>query len=173
MFHSILVAVDGSRSAAKALEKAIELARSEGARLTLIAVAAPLRLPIATGTYVAPLPGEDDLVRQAERTVERAEALVPEDIPVSTVVRRGPVAKAIVERIEAGEHDLVIMGSHGRGPVRSLVLGSVSNAVLARSPVPVLIVRGSSAPEPDEPCRDESRVTSTVPSREPAGAGPR
>jgi nucleotide-binding universal stress UspA family protein len=141
MFRSILVAVDGSRSAAKALATAIEVARSEGARLTLISVAAPPRWRIATGPYVAPLPSEEDLERQAEEVVERAEALVPEDVPVSTVVRKGPAAKAILERVQAGEHDLVIMGSRGRGPACSLLLGSVSRAVLAHSPVPVLIAR--------------------------------
>jgi nucleotide-binding universal stress UspA family protein len=70
---------------------------------------------------------------------------VPEDVPVSTVVRRGPVAKAILNRIETGEHDLVVVGSRGLGPTGSLILGSVSRAVLARSPVPVLVAPALSA----------------------------
>ena len=83
--------------------------------------------------------------------VERAEALVPEDVPVSTVVRRGPAAEAILERVETGEHDLVVMGSRGLGQAGALLLGSVSRAVLAHSPVPVLIARARTARAREEP----------------------
>jgi nucleotide-binding universal stress UspA family protein len=137
-----LVALDGSGSARRALEEAIELARREGARLTLISVAVPPRWRFMS-PYVLPYPTEADLEREARSILDRAEALVPDDVSVSTVVRRGPVAKAILDRVTAGEHDLVVMGSHGRGPVRALLLGSVSRAVAAHSPVPVRIVRAS------------------------------
>lgn len=96
MFRSILVAVDGSRAATRALEEAIDVARGEGARLTLISVAAPPRLQL-TGPYAVPFPSEDALEREAEQLLERAEALVPEDVPVSTVVRRGP-ARGVARR---------------------------------------------------------------------------
>jgi nucleotide-binding universal stress UspA family protein len=138
MFRSILVAVDGSRAARKALEESIDLARGEGARLTLISVAAPPRWRVA-GTYALPFPSESELEREAQSIVDRAEALVPDDVPVSTVVRRGQPAKAILDRVECGEHDLVVMGSRGLGRAGSLLLGSVSRTVLAHSPVPVLI----------------------------------
>lgn len=141
MFHSILVAVDGSRAAGHALLEAIDLARREGARLTLITVAAPPRFRIAIPPYIVPFVSNDELEQEARKIVERAEALVPEDVPVSTVVRRGSAAKAILERVVAGEHDLVVMGSRGLGATGSLILGSVSRAVLAQSPVPVQIVR--------------------------------
>jgi nucleotide-binding universal stress UspA family protein len=145
MFRSILVAVDGSREAAKALEEAVDLARSEGARLTLISVAELPRWRFSGFPLAVPFPDEAELVREAERIVEQAEELVPEDVPVSTVVRRGPVAKAILKRVETGEHDLVVVGSRGLGPTGSLILGSVSRAVLARSPVPVLVAPAVSA----------------------------
>jgi nucleotide-binding universal stress UspA family protein len=150
MFRSILVAVDGSRAANRALEYAIDLARGHGARLTLISVAVQPRWIIA-GPYAVLVPRADDLEREAVHVVERAEALVPEGIPVSSVVRRGVAAEAILQRVEAGEHDLVVMGSRGLGRAGSLLLGSVSRAVLARSPVPVLIVREGEATERREP----------------------
>jgi nucleotide-binding universal stress UspA family protein len=140
MFRSILVAVDGSEAAGQALREAIDLARAEGGRLTLISVAAPPRSFAFPGLYM-PGPGEHDLAREAQKHVGEAEALVPNDVPVSTVVRSGPAAKAILKRIEAGQHDLVVMGSRGLGPAGSLLLGSVSRAVLAQSSVPVLIAR--------------------------------
>jgi nucleotide-binding universal stress UspA family protein len=141
MFRSILVAVDGSRCAELALDEAIELAQAEGARLTLIAVAAPPRFRVVVGPYLPPIVTDADLERQAREVVERAEARVPEGVSVSTAVRRGSAAKAILDRVDAGEHDLVVMGSRGFGAACSLLLGSVSRTVVARSPVPVLVVR--------------------------------
>jgi nucleotide-binding universal stress UspA family protein len=145
MFRSILVAVDGSGAAAKALEEAVDLARSPRARLTLISVAELPRWRFSGFPLAVPFPDEGQLVREAESIVQRAEELVPDDVPVSTVVRRGPVAQAILKRIETGEHDLVVLGSRGLGPTGSLILGSVSRAVLARSPVPVLVAPAMSA----------------------------
>lgn len=146
MFRSILVAVDGTRAAAKALEEAIDLARGEGARLTLISVAVPPRRLFAP-PYALPVPSNDQLEEEAVQILESAEELVPDDVPVTTVVRRGSAAKAILERIDDGEHDLVVMGSRGLGPAGSLLLGSVSRAVLAHSRVPALVVRAGSAEE--------------------------
>ena len=140
MFRNILVAVDGSHLATAALEEAIEMARRTGGRLTLISVAAPIRWR-PSGPYMVPFPTEDELARQAQEVVDRAEALVPSDVPASTLVRSGPAAEAIVKRVDQGEHDLVVMGSRGLGRVGSLLLGSVGRAVLAHSPVPVLIHR--------------------------------
>lgn len=148
MFRSILVALDGSASAANALEEAIAVARRDGARLTLISVAAPPRFRVMS-PYVLPYPTEDDLLEAAERIVDEAQALVPDEVPVCTVVRRGPAAKAILDRVTCGEHDLVVMGSHGRGRLRAFLLGSVSRAVARSSPVPVRVVReGSSGSAP-------------------------
>jgi nucleotide-binding universal stress UspA family protein len=143
MFRSILVAIDESEGANAALSETIDLARREGARLTLISVAASPRV-LSTRPYIAPVPTEDELVRHAEKVLARAEALVPENVPVVTVVRRGLAAREILKRIELGGHDLVVLGSRGRGRLGGVLLGSVSGAVIAHSPVPVLIARGAS-----------------------------
>jgi nucleotide-binding universal stress UspA family protein len=143
VFHSILVALDGSRSADQVLEEAIEIARRDGARLTLISVATQPRFRFVS-PYLVGYPTDADLVHEVERILERAEARVPDDVPVCSIVRRGHVARAILDRVRDGEHDLVVMGSHGRGPMRALLIGSVSRAVVAGSPVPVHITRPSS-----------------------------
>jgi nucleotide-binding universal stress UspA family protein len=145
MFRSILVAVDGSPAATRALEEAIDLARGEGARLTLIGVAVPPRR-LFNPPYAVPVPSESELEQETQQLLDRAEERVPDDVPVCTVLRRGSAAKAILQRIRDGEHDLVVMGSRGLGPAGSLLLGSVSRAVLAHSPVPVLVARAGSTP---------------------------
>ena len=151
MFRSILVALDDSPASAPALEEAIDLARVEGARLTLLTVAT-LPHVLVMGPVVAPYPSSFQLEAEAQAVLDRAEALVPPDIPVSTVVRSGPVVKAILDRVDCAGHDLVIVGSRGLGPVSSFVRGSVSRSVLASSPVPVLVARAPKTPaESDRP----------------------
>lgn len=166
MFRNVLVAIDGSQSAMTALEEAIELARGEGARLTLMSVAAPPRWTFV-GPPAAPYPTQLDLERAAREVVERAEALVPPDVCVSTIVGSGSPAAAIVARAIEGGHDLVVVGSHGRGRLASLVLGSVSRAVLARSPVPVLVAQPTKPAVPVSPVR---AVPRDVARERPVGA---
>jgi nucleotide-binding universal stress UspA family protein len=90
------------------------------------------------------------LMREADRIVRAAADRVPDDISVTTILTEHPIRAAILERVEAGHHDLVVMGSRGRGTVRSAVLGSVSHHVLHHSPVPVLIVHADPAPAPED-----------------------
>jgi len=141
MFRNILVAVDGSADAQQALAQAIDLARSENARLTLFsAVASPPSVAYvgASGDVTA------NLVREAEAAADAilraAVQRVPDDVSVSTVLSGEPVRPALISQITAGGHDLIVMGSRGRGALRSMLLGSVSHYTLNHSPVAVLIV---------------------------------
>ena len=63
-----------------------------------------------------------------------------DDLPLCTIDSEKPIRQAVLEQIERGRHDLVVLGSRGRGTVRSALLGSVSHYVLHRSAIPVLIV---------------------------------
>jgi nucleotide-binding universal stress UspA family protein len=141
VFTNILVAWDGSRHAKKALGEAVDLARSQGSRLTLLTVAA--RTHVWTGPYVPPI-SDDDLIQVAERLAAEGEDLVPDGIPVSSRVAEGHPGMELLKRVDAAQHDLIVMGSRGFGAVRSAVLGSVSHYVLNHADVPVLIVRDRS-----------------------------
>jgi nucleotide-binding universal stress UspA family protein len=140
VFHNILVAVDGSPDADQALAEAIDLAVAEHTRLTLVTGVAELP-PTA---YL--MPGEEtgqlleNAHAQAEAILRQATERVPSDLPVTTVLCDRPIRCALLNQIKTGGHDLVVMGSRGRGAVRSALLGSVSHYVLNRSRVPVLIV---------------------------------
>jgi nucleotide-binding universal stress UspA family protein len=137
MFRSILVAVDGSTHGTRALEEAIDLARSEGARLTLVTVATrPMIWPAPLQAAVT----DAELEETAQALIDEAAAKVPDDVPVTTVVHVGRAADEIVRRASEHDHDLIVMGARGRGAATSLLLGSVSHGVLNQSPSAVLIV---------------------------------
>ena len=129
--------------AEEALVQAIDLAQATHGTLTLMAAVTEPSTWLLTGSWtmsvnVEELKGQvenqyDDLLRAAATTVPRTS-------PARPWLHDGPAAKAIVDLLNEGRHDLVVMGSRGRGEVGSLMLGSVSHRVLHESPVPVLIV---------------------------------
>jgi nucleotide-binding universal stress UspA family protein len=144
MFRSVLVAVDGSADAEEALIQAIDLADSEHARLTLIA--GVTGLPSAaylglSGPAFAVI--QDDARSSAEAVLRRARERVPDDLPVTTILTDEPIRPALIEQIKRGGHDLIAMGSRGRGAMRAALLGSVSHYVLHHTAIPVLIVRAA------------------------------
>jgi nucleotide-binding universal stress UspA family protein len=167
MFHNILVAIDGSPDADQALAQAIDLAESEHARLTLFSavVTPPTSVYFGGGGEVAATLARD-AEAETERILREAVERVPDGVSVSTVLSSEPVRLALVHQITTGHHDLVVMGSRGRGALRSVLLGSVSHYALHHSPVPVLVVhaereRGleSSAPVArDRPATDQRPV---------------
>ena len=136
MFKSILVAWDGSAHAKLALAEAVDLARTQDARLTLLTVSGPVHV---WPGYVPPI-SEADLDMAAQQILAEGEALVPEGIPVSGRTAAGHPGTELLKRAAAANHDLIVMGSRGRGAVRSAVLGSSSHFVLNHATVPVLIV---------------------------------
>jgi nucleotide-binding universal stress UspA family protein len=167
MFRSILVAVDGSPDSDQALTQAIDLAESEHARLTLFsAVVMPPSAAYVgvSGEVVANL--SRDAEAETETILRTAAELVPDQVSLSTVLGSEPVRQALIHQIKQGAHDLIVMGSRGRGAVRSVLLGSVSHYVLHHSPVPVLIVhadpeRGleaSATLSQDQPATDQGPV---------------
>lgn len=163
MFRHILVAIDGSDHARQALVEAIDLARTTNATLTIMTVVPKTNPWALGGGYYVPV-NLDELQRQAERNYERTlgaaiAAWVPDDMPVTGIVRRGPVAPTIVEQAVSGNHDLIVVGSRGRGELRSLLLGSVSHDVLQTSPIAVLVLHATRSADAGPPTQPDEAAT--------------
>jgi nucleotide-binding universal stress UspA family protein len=144
MFRNILVAIDGSPHAARALTVAIDLAEPKNAALTVIAVVPDPSPWLVGGAAYTGGVNLDELAAESEREyhqlLDAAVDSVPQDLPVTKVLAHGRAGQQILEQQQNGQHDLVVMGSRGRGSVRSLLLGSVSHEVLNASRDAVLIV---------------------------------
>jgi nucleotide-binding universal stress UspA family protein len=152
MFHNILVAIDGSPDSDLALTQAIDLAEREHAVLTLFSAVGgpPAAAYIGSGGAVAAtLASEAEAATKAmlHEAVER----VPDFVSVRTVMSQKPVREGLLDQIAAGHHDLIVMGSRGRGAIRAALLGSVSHYVLNHSRAPVLVVHAErhSLQDPD------------------------
>lgn len=143
MFHRILVAIDGSEHAKRALHEAIDLARCNNARLTVMTVAMKPSTLLVGGPIVPPLDfaGLDEAIEaEHHRLLDGAIDEVPQDISVERLLAHGSPARAILDQARGGRHDLIVLGSRGLGGVGAMVLGSVSHKVLHDSRVPVLVI---------------------------------
>jgi nucleotide-binding universal stress UspA family protein len=124
---TIGVAFDGGEESRRALYHAVALADGLGARLHLIAVIEEL---------TAKRPEE------LERALSEAVASVPPEVRADTELRSGPPAAVISERCAEGV-DLLVAGSHAYGPLRRVLLGSVSTQLMRSCPCPLyLLPRG-------------------------------
>jgi nucleotide-binding universal stress UspA family protein len=147
MFRRLLVAFDSSAHSQRALDEAIELARANRGSVTVMTVAPdPSRLWSVGLGYGDPLNLDglgDQVDRQYQSMLDGALHAVPADIPVTAILKRGAAATALIDETHTRDHDLIVMGSRGRGDLRSLLLGSVSHHVLQASPIPVLVVHAA------------------------------
>ena len=165
MFRNILVCVDGSAHAERALTEAIDLADAERSRLTILtAISRPPAWACTPATAAGIESLAADLAAEAKAALEAAVDRVPESIPVTKILTEQPIREALMGRLKSGEYDLVVMGSRGRGALSASFLGSVSHYALNHCQVPVLIVHteGDAAPA-------DSPSNASAPAAVPAG----
>ncbi len=128
----IMLATDGSASARHALNEALRLLSVRGAQVAVVAVTPPIGLEPMAGmapypaVTVAPLPDVEDTRQHLEDARHALEAAGVHPLLLS---KTGDPATQIVEAAKAFDADILVLGSHGRGALGRLVLGSVSDAV--------------------------------------------
>jgi nucleotide-binding universal stress UspA family protein len=139
MYERILVPTDGSPEVDAVLDHATDLAATHDADLHALYV-------INTAGY-AGLPGDGTvggldamMNEQGETALDRAEERVGDCLTERVLVEGAPSERIVDHAREAG-CDLIVMGTHGRGGIDRLLLGSVAERVVRTSPVPVLTVR--------------------------------
>ncbi len=147
MFKRILVATDGTKLSDKAVKVGVALAKSSGAQLIGFFAAVQYKTPYyPEGTYFDwPTPAE--YKRRAGESATKllnkiTKAADDADVAVETAyVFSDYPDQAIIAHAKKSKADLIVMASHGRRAVASLLLGSETQKVLAHSKIPVLVVR--------------------------------
>lgn len=141
LYERILVPTDGSAASEAAIEQGVELAEIHDATIHAIYV-------INTASF-ATIPTEgswegisDILEREGEEALnEVVQAAQARDVPVERVTREGSPSREILRYAESEHCDLIVMGTHGRGGIDRLLLGSVTEKVVRSAPMPVLTIQ--------------------------------
>jgi nucleotide-binding universal stress UspA family protein len=121
VFRSIIVGTDGSETAALAVDRAVEVGAASGAKVTIASA------------------GSAD---RAKQVVEAAAARHTDaGIEIRTEVLSGDPVSALLDRAEAGDFDLMVVGNKGMTGTSRFLLGSVPNKISHHIPIALLIVR--------------------------------
>ena len=144
MFKRIIVPLDGSNRAERAIPVAARIARASEGSIILLRV---VTIPLEIGSQVIPLSGfssttlDDDINAATNYLAAIARCDELDGIGVKMKVLTGAAAQKILDVVEEDQADLVVMCSHGDTGIKRLMLGSVAQKVARHSTVPVLVLR--------------------------------
>jgi nucleotide-binding universal stress UspA family protein len=139
VFTNILVGLDGSESSQRALDHAIDLARSENGKVTLMTVAPPVATYVTLGgVSIESMSAELD--KWATNVLDEAARAVPPEITADRVQGKGHPGPEILKELKRGGYDLIVLGTRGRGRTQEGLLGSVNGYIHFHAHVPLLSV---------------------------------
>jgi len=142
-FHAILVPLDGSAAGEQAIPVGARIARRAGATLhfAMACEPSPARPLSSELPRVAEAVEREARIREAGYLETVAEAArSTHGLSVTTALLEGPAASALAEHVRACRIGLVVMTTHGRGGLSRWWLGSVTDRLLRRTPVPLLLL---------------------------------
>ncbi len=141
--NKILVLLDGSQNSFRALDEAITLAKAYHAEITGLNVVSFYTMgfqPFTSITIHSPI--EKILETESLKFMKQAELRCTiNNISFFSRIIHGPEGPTIVSFIKKNKFDLIVIGSRGRSTPREIFLGSVSNYVLHKITIPILIVK--------------------------------
>ena len=150
MHRHILIPTDGSALSQAAVEYGSALAKSVGAKVTLLTVSAPFHVVAVEPRMVTDTAEQyaKQVAAQANKYLDAAkEVALAAGVSCETVcVEHDHPYLAIIETAAMKSCDLIVMASHGRRGISAVVLGSETSKVLTHSSTPVLVVRPRSRP---------------------------
>jgi nucleotide-binding universal stress UspA family protein len=160
MMKRVLVATDGSVTAADAIGFAVDFASAREAELTFVHVVPTVEFLATTGSDDVHGVLRHEPTEHDHALLRDAAALAAEHgVAATTVLLGGSTAAEIVAHAEACGADLIVIGSRGHGPVASALLGSVALGVLHASKQPVLVVRCAMPPHSPDAPSDAAKAT--------------
>lgn len=145
MYQNILVPVDGSDIAEQALREAIRLARSLSSRIRVIHIVNGTVPPECTPSVIEELITQQrstgESIRHEATTAVRSAGIEVDGRLIEAIGE--PAGKFVVAEAKDWPAHLIVCGTHGRGGLKRLLMGSDAEYIIRHSPVPVLLVRGS------------------------------
>jgi len=141
MYKKILVPLDGSELAKRALDEAEKLARTFASEIVLLQVV-PFMPVYGSPELVTPLIVDEKQKESVEKYLTYVvEGLKTRGIKATAIVRTGQqVAAEIIDFAKESGADLIVMCTHGRSGITRWVLGSVAHKVLTRAETPILLI---------------------------------
>ncbi len=141
LVRNVLFATDFSATAEAALPYATAICRRFGSTLHTVHVVSDVSLLMMTGgvDYVSMSTIYEDAHTEAKEKIEQISSRL-EGVPHRNYVRHGQVWKNLAAIVEENDIDLIVLGTHGRGGLGKLLLGSVAEVILRHAPCPVLTV---------------------------------
>ncbi len=162
MFSRILVAVDDDDLVDVVIREAGDLARALGSQIAFVHIVDPaaalaplaaadgaggLGMPTLAGSEGAALTEQvlEEQREDGESFIDTLPSRLPAGIESEVLLREGAPTDGIIDAAREWDADLIIAGTHGRGGLQRLFVGSTAEAVLRSAPCPVLVIRGKGA----------------------------
>jgi nucleotide-binding universal stress UspA family protein len=141
LFDRILVPVDGSRPSEVGTALGLDAARQFGGTLVFVNI---VDLPLLMGNTDYGATDTADIIEEARVAGDKlakgaAQSARAQGLKAEALVLEGPVLEMLLEAIEQSRVTIVVMGSHGRGVLARALMGSTTDGLLRRSPVPVVV----------------------------------
>jgi nucleotide-binding universal stress UspA family protein len=136
-WQRLLLATDGSKHSEKATERALAIAKSNGAELNIVAAT-----DFACELYAEAPEVGIHLISDAKRNVESGKKQADlKGVETECFVREGEAYKAIIDLAKEKDAQMIIIGSHGKTGLKRLLMGSVVEGIISHSPCPVLVAK--------------------------------